>query len=117
MINTSKDLFGLLTSPSRWPGWQRHWSIKAAYITVILVLVLTLVGNDLYAAFFRLYTGDKTAAIVFDTSVALSEAEFETLATRMETKAMAGELDTLLDKMKDPSVKRERERLRTKQKS
>nr|VFK78216.1 MAG: Cytochrome c7 [Candidatus Kentron sp. SD] len=109
-------LFGLLI-PTRWPGWKRHWSIKTAYITVVLILLLTLVGNDLYATLFRLYTGDKTAVIDFDTSLALTEAEFETLATRLETEAIAGEVDTLTSKMKDSSLRRERERLRSKKKS
>jgi len=117
--NALKDLFRLLTSPSRWPGWQRHWSIKTAYIAVISILVLALVGNDLYGIFFRLYTGDKTGEIHFDTSLVLTEAEFETLATRMETEAVTGEVDALLDERikGDPSLRRERERLRIKQRS
>jgi len=114
--NLLNGLFGLLI-PARWPGWQRHWSIKTAYITVVLILVLTLVGNDLYATLFRLYTSDKTAVIDFDTSLALSEVEFETLATRMETKAVAEKAATLVEEIKDPDLRRERERLHTKPRS
>nr|VFJ73497.1 MAG: Cytochrome c554 and c-prime [Candidatus Kentron sp. FW] len=112
-----KGLFSFLISPSRWPGWQRHWWMKIAYIILIPVLVLNLVGNDLYALFFRIYTGDKTAAIEFDTSVALTDVEFENLAARMEMEAVTEKAAVIVEGIEDPSLRRERERLRTKQKS
>lgn len=117
MINILKSLLGLLFFPARWPGWKRHWSVKIAYIAVISILMLTLFGNDLYGVLFRLYTSDKTAVIHFDNAVALTETEFETLAMRMETEAMAGKSAASPEETKDPSLKRERERLRAKKKS
>jgi hypothetical protein len=112
-----KDLLSFLTSPSRWPGWQRHGLIKFAYVTLGPVAVLAVVLNALYPTLVRLYTGDKTARINFDTAMALSEVEFENLATLMEEAAVAKEAAVLADEIRDPTLHRERERLRTKQTS
>ncbi|VFM96965.1 MAG: Cytochrome c554 and c-prime [Candidatus Kentron sp. G] len=115
--NISKGLLHRLTSPAKWPGWQRHWSIRVTYSTVIPILLLILMGNILYPTLFRLYTGEKTAIIHFDTSVALTRVEFETLAARMQAQAVAEQAATLAEGIKDPGVRRERERLRARQQS
>ena len=113
-MKTLLKLLAFIVNPAKWPGWKRSWVFKLLYLLLIAVIAVHCVLACLYPSFFRLYTGDKTGVIVFDTSVELSDAEFERLALKLERDASADSHADSTGKAADPELAKERNRLRGK---
>ena len=113
-MKTLLKVLAFIVSPRRWPGWKQSGLVRLAYIILIAAIAVHCVLACLYPSFFRWYTGDKTGDIVFDTSVRLSDADFERLAIELENQAVEDQNKAMLAKYGDPELAKERTRLRDK---
>jgi len=110
-VKTLVSLLKALVSPSRWPLWRRGWPYKAAYLVLAHVVGLVLLKEAVYPAFFRWYTGDKSAVLSYDTVEILTTMKFEKLAANLQTEALKAKVEALAAAEKSPGYRRERERL------